>query len=87
MSDMYKPINDNGPGQQPPHQSDSYNTSLPTSREASRTLLAGVLGGIASAAGYLIYTRLPDEHRDRLHQQVRGLLETRVNELRSRFNL
>jgi hypothetical protein len=55
--------------------------------DAGRTVLVGVLGGIISAAGYLVYQRLPDEQKDRLHRQVRGVLETRINELRSNFNL
>lgn len=55
--------------------------------EAGRTVLVGVLGGIISAAGYLVYQRLPDEQKDRLHRQVRGVLESKVNELRSNFNL
>jgi hypothetical protein len=58
-----------------------------SSSEAGRTLLAGVLGGVLSAAGYLVYTRLPDEQKDRLHAQARALIESRVNELRGRFNL
>jgi hypothetical protein len=59
----------------------------PASTDAGRTVLVGVLGGILSAAGYLVYTRLPDEQRDRLHRQVRGILETRINELRQNFNI
>ena len=55
--------------------------------DAGRTVLVGVLGGIISAAGYLVYQRLPDEQKDRLHRQVRGVLEQRINELRSNFNL
>jgi hypothetical protein len=55
--------------------------------DAGRTVLVGVLGGIISAAGYLVYTRLPDEQRDRLHRQVRGLLESRITELRQNFNI
>lgn len=55
--------------------------------DAGRTVLVGVLGGILSAAGYLVYQRLPDEQKERLHRQVRGLLESRINELRSNFNL
>jgi hypothetical protein len=58
-----------------------------TGPEAGRTVLVGVLGGIISAAGYLVYQRLPDEQKDRLHRQVRGLLESRINELRNNFNL
>ena len=59
----------------------------PANAEAGRTVLVGVLGGIISAAGYLVYQRLPDEQKDRLHRQVRGVLESRINELRSNFNL
>jgi predicted site-specific integrase-resolvase len=55
--------------------------------EAGRTVLVGVLGGIISAAGYLVYQRLPDDQKERLHRQVRGVLESRINELRSNFNL
>jgi hypothetical protein len=55
--------------------------------DAGRTVLVGVLGGILSAAGYMVYQRLPDEQKDRLHRQVRGLLESRINELRNNFNL
>jgi hypothetical protein len=82
MTDMYKPLKDHGqtPGQ---HQDNQPNSSPHT----TRALLAGAIGGIVSAAAYLIYSRLPDEQRDRLHAQARTLLETRVNELRSRFNL
>jgi hypothetical protein len=71
------------------------NNSLPQSKsgspaqqgDAGRTVLVGVLGGIISAAGYLVYQRLPDEQRDRLHRQVRGLLETRLNEIRQNLNI
>lgn len=55
--------------------------------DAGRTVLVGVLGGIVSAAGYLVYQRLPDEQKDRLHRQVRGLLESRLNEIRQNFNI
>jgi len=82
MTDMYKPMNDDAPGSGSHRDGQANNTN-----EASRTLLAGVVGGIVSAAAYLIYTRLPDEQRDKLHAQGRALLETRINELRSRFNI
>ncbi len=59
----------------------------PDTGDAGRTVLVGVLGGIISAAGYLVYQRLPEEQKDRLHRQVRGLLESRINEIRQNFNL
>jgi hypothetical protein len=80
MSDATKPLNGE-------LQNDSASAGGPNNTEAGRTVLVGVLGGIISAAGYLVYQRLPDEQKDRLHRQVRGLLESRINELRSNFNL
>jgi hypothetical protein len=61
--------------------------SAPDPNDAGRTVMVGVLGGILSAAGYLVYQRLPEEQKDRLHRQVRGLLESRINEIRQNFNL
>jgi hypothetical protein len=68
---------------QPPKPSNAG----PQQSDAGRTVLVGVLGGIISAAGYLVYQRLPDEQRDRLHRQVRGVLESRLNEIRQNFNI
>ncbi len=78
-TDATKPLN--GELQSDATRSNANNT------EAGRTVLVGVLGGIISAAGYLVYQRLPDEQKDRLHRQVRGMLESRINELRSNFNI
>ncbi len=55
--------------------------------EVGKALLVGVLGGLVSAAGYMIYRRLPDEQKDRLHSQVRTLVSERVNEIRKNFNI
>jgi hypothetical protein len=57
------------------------------SGEAGKALLIGVLGGLLSAAGYLIYRRLPDEQRERLNSQVRGQLQQRLSEIRQNFNI
>ena len=35
--------------------------------EVGKALLIGLLGGLASAAGYMVYRRLPDEQKERLH--------------------
>jgi len=72
--------------------SKSHGTNEPAKQDqagadAGRTVLVGVLGGIISAAGYLVYQRLPDDQKDRLHRQVRGLLESRINEIRQNFNI
>jgi len=66
-------------------QNESSNSAA--NAEAGRVVLVGVLGGIISAAGYLVYQRLPDEQKDRLHKQVRTVLESRINEIRANFNL
>jgi hypothetical protein len=55
--------------------------------EAGRAVLVGLLGGLVSAAGYLVYQRLPAEQKRRIQVQVRGLIETRLNELRQNFNI
>ncbi len=83
MTDIFKPIADERTA--PSANTDPF--AATPSNDAGRTLLAGVVGGIVSAAGYLVYSRLPDDQKDRLHQQVRQLVETRVNELRGRFNI
>lgn len=59
----------------------------PESGEAGRALLVGVLGGLVSAAGYLVYQRLPEEQKRRIQVQVRGIIETRLNEIRQNFNI
>ena len=55
--------------------------------EAGRALIVGVLGGLLSAAGYLIYRRLPEEQKERLHEQVRAQVQQRIAEIRSNFNI
>jgi hypothetical protein len=55
--------------------------------EAGKVVLAGVLGGLLSAAGYLIYRRLPDEQKERLHTQVRTMVQQRITELRQNLNI
>ena len=57
------------------------------SGEAGKVVLAGVLGGLLSAAGYMIYRRLPDEQKERLHSQVRSIVQQRITEIRQNFNI
>jgi len=83
MTDLYKPISDERNNSTP---KESHSEPAASTNEAGRTMLIGVLGGIVSAAGYLIYTRLPEEQKDKLNQQVRTVVESRVNEFRSRMN-
>ncbi|MGA8473449.1 MAG: hypothetical protein WB681_00140 [Candidatus Cybelea sp.] len=55
--------------------------------EAGKVVLVGVLGGLLSAAGYLIYRRLPDEQKQRLQSQLRVMLQQRITEIRQNFNI
>jgi hypothetical protein len=55
--------------------------------EVGKALLVGVLGGLVSAAGYLVYRRLPDEQKERLNSQVRSIVAQRISELRQNFNI
>ncbi len=83
MTDTYRPLSDDR--NSAPAPGSSYES--PQTNETGRTILAGIVGGLASAVGYVIYTRLPPEQKDKLHQQVRQVAESRINELRSRFNV
>ncbi len=55
--------------------------------EVGKALLVGVLGGLLSAAGYLVYQRLPEDQKDRLQQQGKQMLQQRINEVRQNFNI
>jgi hypothetical protein len=77
----------NGGRTMPDQKPNALSNNSSSSAEAGRVILVGVLGGLASAAGYLIYMRLPDEQKDRLNRQVRGLIEARINEIRANFNI
>jgi len=55
--------------------------------EVGKALLVGLLGGLVSAAGYMIYRRLPDEQKERLNAQVRTVVASRINEIRQNFNI
>ncbi len=57
------------------------------SNEAGKALLVGVLGGLAAAAGYLVFQRLPEDQKGRLQSQARQLLQERISEIRRNFNV
>jgi len=68
----------------------SYGNEAPSDNEAGeagKVVLVGILGGLLSAAGYMIYRRLPDEHKERLNSQVRSMVQQRITELRQNFNI
>lgn len=52
-----------------------------------KAFLAGVLGAVVASAGYLIYTRLEDEHKTALRQTVVKFVEDKVGDLRAQFKL
>jgi len=65
----------------------SYEPTDENAPDVGKALLIGVLGGILSAAGYLVYQRLPDEHKQRLQSQAKTALQQRLSELRNNFNI
>jgi hypothetical protein len=70
-----------GPGSQNPGRSDG------DAGEVGKALMVGLLGGLLSAAGYLVYRRLPDEQRDKINGQVRSMVQQRITELRENLNI
>ena len=52
-----------------------------------RAVLAGVLGAVVASAGYLIYSRLEDEHKDALRRTVMKFVEEKVGDIRTQFKL
>ena len=93
MSDNFKPISEDrtaaGTSTSSAPASVATHVAAPSTSaaETGRALLAGVVGGILSAAGYVVYSRLPDEQKNTLRLQARALLESRLSELRGRFGV
>jgi len=63
------------------------NTENSGGNEMGKALLVGVLGGLLSAAGYLVYQRLPEDQKERLQGQAKQMLQQRITELRQNFNI
>ena len=55
--------------------------------DLKRAVLAGVLGAVVASAGYLIYNRLEDEHKEALRKTVMKFVEDKVGDLRSQFKI
>ena len=91
MADTFKPTPaDNYSGSSSYGNSSKNETSYEPASDTpdvGRTLVIGVLGGIVSAAGYLVYSKLPDDQKEKLHGQVRGMLQQRISEIRNNFNI
>ena len=52
-----------------------------------RTVVAGVIGAIVASAGYLVYSRLEDEHKETIRNSVMKFLEEKMREARAQFKL
>jgi hypothetical protein len=63
------------------------NTDNMGSNEVGKALLVGVLGGLLSAAGYLVFQRLPEDQKDKLQRQAKDMLQQRITEVRQNFNI
>jgi len=74
------------PGTQPEHPNGSTPAKDSVAPDIGRTLLVGLLGGIVSAAGYVVYQRLPDDQRQRLHTQLRAFAEERLGDFKQYFS-
>ncbi|TAM56469.1 hypothetical protein EPN52_13835 [bacterium] len=72
------------PREQPAYDA---NEGSPSNSDARGAMIAGLVGAVVGAAGYLIYQRLPDEQRERLQRQVRTLIDQKVAELRQNFQI
>jgi hypothetical protein len=57
------------------------------SADLRRTVVAGVLGALVASAGYLIYSRLEDEHKETIRNSVMKFLEEKMREARAQFKL
>ena len=68
-----------GPGYEDGHDAEAG--------EIGKALVVGLLGGLISAAGYMIYRRLPDEQKEKLHGQMREMVQQRVQEFRRNLNI
>ena len=91
MSETYRSTietGDTGSGSYRSSYSESTGTNYDQDKggEAGKALLAGLLGGLLSAAGYMVYQRLPEDQKERLQSQAKQILAQRFNDIRQNFN-
>jgi hypothetical protein len=55
------------------------------SGELRGALMAGLIGAVVATAGFVIYNRLEEEHREALRKSVTKFVEERVAEVRSQL--
>jgi hypothetical protein len=82
---MDSPINrdpalPNGSSQSPSRESPDDG-----SNEVRGALVAGLIGAVVATAGFVIYNRLEEEHRETIRKTVTKFVEERVSEVRSQL--
>ena len=89
MSETYRttPPDEQWPNNDGYSGAHSERESDPSSGDFGKAVIVGVLGGLLSAAGYLVFQRLPDDQKERLQSQAKQLLQDRIGEVRRNFNL
>ena len=55
------------------------------SAELRGALVAGIIGAVVATAGFVIYNRLEEDHREALRRSVTKFVEERVAEVRSQL--
>ena len=55
------------------------------SGELRGALVAGLIGAVLATAGFVIYNRLEEEHREAIRKSVTKFVEERVSEVRSQL--
>jgi len=55
--------------------------------ELKATLLAGLIGAVVGAAGYLIYSRLEDDQKSQIRTSVSKFFEDKISDLRTQIKL
>jgi len=53
--------------------------------ELRGALVAGLIGAVVATAGYVIYNRLEEEHRETIRKSVTKFVEERVAEVRNQL--
>ena len=82
-NDLHGGVSHNGVNKAPLPASNQRKSA----QDPGKTLLVGLLGGLASAVAFTVYQRLPDEQRNRVHDYVRSMIASRLSEFRDGLDL